>query len=49
MYFPGNDGYQFFLVFAPVLNSLTLDNNITNVTNWISSGVSSGNIKPFDT
>ena len=32
MYFTGDDGYQTFLVFAPILSSLTLDNNkkITN-------------------
>ena len=27
MYFPGGDGYQIFKSFAPMLNSLTLDNN----------------------
>ena len=44
-YFTGNDGYQDFLVFAPMLNSLVLDNNI-KVTNWISTGVLP--FKPFD-
>ena len=32
MYFIGNDGYQNFLVFASVLNSLILDSN-RNVIN----------------
>ena len=38
MYFTGDDGYQDFLVFAPMLNSPTLDNEDKNVTNWISTG-----------
>ena len=46
MYFTGDDGYQTFLVFAPMLNSLTLGNN-KRVTNWILTGVSPENIKPF--
>ena len=37
MYFTGNDGYQNFLVFAPMLSSLTLD-SIKKITNWISTG-----------
>ena len=37
-----------FLVFPPLLNSLTL-NTYRRVTNWISTGVSPENIKPFDT
>ena len=40
MCFMGDDCYHFFLVFAPMLNSLTLDNN-KKLTNLIS--------KPFDT
>ena len=36
MYFTGDDGYQFFLVLAPMLSSLTLDSN-KNVTNWVST------------
>ena len=43
MYFTGKDGYQNFLVFAPMLSSLILDSN-KKVTNWISTGN-----KPFDT
>ena len=30
----GNDSYQFFLVFAPMLNLVTLDDD-ENVINWI--------------
>ena len=48
LYFTSNDGYQNFLVFAPMLSSLVLDSNI-NITNWISTGISSEKIKPFDT
>ena len=48
IYFTGDDGYQNFLVFAPILSSLTLDNN-KNVTNWISTRISSEKIKTFDT
>ena len=36
MFFTGNDGYQNFLVFSPMLDSLTLDNN-NKITNWISA------------
>ena len=48
MYFTGNDGYQNFLVFSPMLISLILDSN-KKVTDWISTGISSEKIKPFDT
>ena len=48
MYFTGNDGYQNFLVFAPMLSSLVLDSN-KKVPNWILTGISSEKIKPFDT
>ena len=48
MYFPDFDGYQNFLVFAPVLRSLILDSN-KKVTNWMSTGISSEKIKTFDT
>ena len=34
MYFTGNDGYQNFLIFAPMLSSLILDCN-RKVTDWI--------------
>ena len=47
-YFTGNDGYQNFLVFCPMLSSLILDSN-KKVTDWISTGISSEKIKPFDT
>ena len=39
-YFTVNDGYQNFLVFAPIFNSIILDSN-RKVTNWISTGISS--------
>ena len=48
MHFTGNDSYQDFLVFAPMLNSLMLDRN-RNVTDSISTGISSEKIKAFDT
>ena len=48
MYFTGDKGYQSFLVFAPMLGSLTLDNN-KKVTYWISNEISFEKIKPFDT
>ena len=48
MYFTGNDGYQIFLAFAPILSSLILDNNKKG-TYWMSNGISSKEIKPFDT
>ena len=48
MYFTGNNGYENFLVFAPMVSSLTLDNN-TKVTNWILTRVSPEKIKPFVT
>ena len=38
MYFPGNDGYQTFLVFAPMLSSLLLDSN-RKVTAWVLTGM----------
>ena len=47
MCFTGNDGYQNFLVFAPMLRSLILDSN-KKVTNSISTGISSEKVKPFD-
>ena len=48
MYFTGNNGYQNFLGFVPILSSLILDSN-KKVTNWISTEISSEKIKPFDT
>ena len=48
MYFRGNDGFQNFLVFVPMLSSLVLDSN-KNVTSWISTAILSENIKRFYT
>ena len=48
MHFTGNNGYQKFQVFAPLLNSLIFDRN-KNVINWMLTGISSERIKPFDT
>ena len=36
-----------FLVFAPMLSSVILEDN-KKVTAWISTGISSEKIKPFD-
>ena len=43
IYFIGNNGYHIFLVFAPMLSSLTLDVN-KKVTYWILTRVSSEKI-----
>ena len=48
MYFRGDDRSQNVLVFVLVLNSLTLDNS-KKVTGWIWTGVSTKNLKSFDT
>ena len=48
MCFTGNDGYQKFLAFAPMLSSVILDRN-KKVTKWISTGTSSVKTKPLDT
>ena len=48
MYFTGSDCYQNFLVFAPILSSLVSGSN-KKVTNWILTGTSPENVKPFDT
>ena len=48
IYFTGDDGYQIFLVFASMVSFLKLDSNRI-VTNWMSTGISSITIKPFDT
>ena len=49
MYFTVDGGYQSFLVFAPMLNSLTLDDyNNNKVTYRISTGISSIAITPFE-
>ena len=48
MYFTGHDGYQNFLVFAPMPISLILVSN-RKVANWISTRISSEKIKSFDT
>ena len=34
MYFTGDDGYQTFLVFAPMLSSLILDSNKKTLTGY---------------
>lgn len=47
MCFTGYDAYRKFLVFPPMLNSLTLDNN-KKVTSWGSIEISLENIKPFN-
>ena len=47
MYITGDDGYQNFSVLAPIRNSLTFDSD-KEVIYWISTGILSGNIKPFD-
>ena len=46
-YFTGDDGYQNILVFTSMFNSLILDKS-NKFTNWISTGVWSGKIKPFE-
>ena len=48
MYFTGDDGYQNFLVFAPMFSSLILNSN-KKITNWISTGISSEKTKAFNT
>ena len=48
MYFTGNDGYQNFVVFAPFLSFLILHSN-RKVTNWVSTGISHEQMKPFNT
>ena len=48
MCFTGNDGYQNFLVFAPMLISLILDCH-RKVVKWTSTKISYEQIKPFDT
>ena len=47
MYFTGDDVYHNFLAFAPILSCLILDSN-KKALNWISTGISSKKIKPFD-
>lgn len=47
MHFTDDDGYENFLVIAPVLNWLIWDTN-KNVTNWILTEISSQNIKPLE-
>ena len=48
MYSTDNNGYQNFLVFAPMLSFLILHRN-KKVTNGMSTGISSEKFKPFDT
>ena len=47
MYLTGDNGYQSFTVFDPIVSSATLDNNKI-LTSWILTGVSSGKFKPFN-
>ena len=47
MYLTGDDVYQKIVVFSPVFNLQTLDSN-KEATNWISTGISLGKIRPFD-
>ena len=47
IYFTGDNGYQNFLVFAPMLSSLIL-NNDRKVTDWISTKISSEKFKLFN-
>ena len=47
IHFTGDNGYQYFLVFAPILSSLILDSN-KNIFNWILTGISSKKIKASD-
>ena len=48
MFLTDNNGYQNFLVFAPMLSSRTLDNN-TKGTYWILTRISPEKLKPCDT
>ena len=48
MYFTGDNCYQNFLIFAPVLSSLIMGRN-KKVANWISTIISSEKFIPFDT
>ena len=48
MYITGDDDYQNFFEFSPMFISLILDSS-EKVTNWISTGISSEKLKPFDT
>ena len=48
IYFPDNQSYHSFLVFPPMLNLLIFDSNKKG-NNWVSTRISSENIKPFDT
>ena len=43
MHFTGNDGFQNFIVFAPMLSSLILGSN-KKLTNWIWTGILSEKI-----
>ena len=48
MYFTGDDGYQNFLVFTPMLTILILDSN-RKFTGRISTQILSEKFKPFHT
>lgn len=47
MYFKGDDGYQIYIVFPPMLNLVTVDSK-KNVTNLIWTVISPEKVKPFD-
>lgn len=45
MHLTGNDNYHNFLVFVPIFNLVTFDDN--KVRNWISTGILPEKNKPF--
>ena len=47
MYLTGDDGYQNFLFFSPMVSSLTLNSN-KKVVKWTPTRIPSKKIKPFD-
>ena len=47
MHFTGDDSYHNFLVFSPMLNSLTSESNNKKVTDWISTRISLEKVKLF--
>ena len=48
MYLTGDDGYQNFLFFSPMVSSLILNSN-KKVVKWTPTRIPSKKIKPFDT
>ena len=47
MYLTGDDGYQNFLFFSPMVSSLILNSN-KKVVKWTPTRIPSKKIKPFD-